>query len=288
MLLDIKKPIFINGLGRSGSSIFHQIFSKHPQVAWLSPLCDRYPKRPELNRMLMKSIDLPVAGKYLARYFGPEECYGFWETYCRGFRTPCRDLVKDDVTEKSKHQIRNALSKTYSKNRERLLLKITGWPRIGYLKEIFNDAIFVHVKREPRAVANSFLDVSWWWGWRGPQNWRWGELTEEYKQLWEAHDKSFIALAGIAYRTYQDALDSAIQHIDNSSYIEVSYEEMCSNPILTFKNVVEICELNWTEEFERTVKLTKLKNSNYKWENDLTKKQKEILENVLNYKADTI
>jgi hypothetical protein len=281
MSLEIKKPIFINGLGRSGSSIFHQIFSKHTAVSWLSPLCDRYPSRPQLNRWLMKNIDLPLIGKHLEKYYGPEECYAFWEAYCRGFRTPCRDLFPDDVTEKARKQIRNALSKTYSTNRDRLLLKITGWPRIGYLKTIFEDAIFVHVKRDPRAVANSFLDVNWWWGWRGPQNWRWGELPVEYKDLWEFHDRSFVALAGIACRIYQDAIDNALQFTNKDNYIEVTYESMCTDPVKTFKTVIDYCDLPWTSEFEKIVQTTQLNNSNYKWQQDLTKKQQNILNSIL-------
>ncbi len=58
--LQVSRPIFIIGVGRSGSSIFHQIFSHHPQVAWLSRLSEQYPDLAWPNRLLMSAINYPA------------------------------------------------------------------------------------------------------------------------------------------------------------------------------------------------------------------------------------
>ena len=71
------------------------------------------------------------------------------------------------------------------RKRNRLLIKITGWPRIGYLNEIFSDAKFIHILRDGRAVANSLINVEFWRGWQCPQNWRFGRLTEKQQKEWE-------------------------------------------------------------------------------------------------------
>ena len=99
--MEIVKPIFIVGVGRSGCSIFHEIFARHPNVSWLTKRCDKYPHKPQVNRRFMKMIDLPVINRFLPGNY-PEECYPFWEYHCNGFRRPCRDLLPEDVTLKTK------------------------------------------------------------------------------------------------------------------------------------------------------------------------------------------
>ncbi|MHC5059693.1 MAG: sulfotransferase [Planctomycetota bacterium] len=139
--MELKKPIIIVSTGRAGSTIFHRIMSEHPQLAWLSKFSAVFPDRPVMNRFFMQAIDLPLIGKVLTAKVRPGEHYKFWEYHCKGFRRPCRDLVADDVINKSR-RIRNVFSKMLTTNRNRLLLKITGWPRIRYLREIFPDAKF--------------------------------------------------------------------------------------------------------------------------------------------------
>src|SRR6516164_5365526 len=101
----LEKPIFIVGTGRCGSTIFHQIFAHHPQVAFLSGLCERYPGNPRYNRWAMQMMDMPVVRKWARRRFRPAEHWGFWEHYIRGFSEPCRDLRESDVRPKDKHRI---------------------------------------------------------------------------------------------------------------------------------------------------------------------------------------
>ncbi len=91
--------------------------------------------------------------------------------------------------------------------RNRLLVKITGWPRLGYLHEIFPDAKFIHVVRDGRAVVNSLINVDWWDGWKGPQNWRWGDLDLSQTDEWEKYGKSFVVLAGIQLKIIMNALE---------------------------------------------------------------------------------
>lgn len=278
----VEKPIFIVGVGRSGSTIFHRMFSEHPHLAWLSArLCNRFPDKPWVNRLLMQGIDYPVVGAHLRRRFSPGEGYLFWERHCRGFSEPCRDLVASDVTLKTKKYLPEVLSNILTPRRNRLLLKITGWPRIGFLQEIFNDAKFIHISRDGRAVINSMINVDWWWGWRGPQNWRWGELTPAQQAEWERFDRSFIALAGIELKILTEAMEKAKQTVKAANFMEVKYEDLCAAPTDVFKEVIQFCELEWLPDFERAVKKYSLQNSNDKWRQELTAAQQQIIEHFV-------
>lgn len=277
----IEKPIFIIGTGRCGSTIFHEIFSYHPNVSFLTGLCDSYPEKLWLNRMLIRTIDIPIL-RYISRKKSiPSEAWDFWQHYDKSFGRPCRDLLKEDVTNKTESIIRKAMSEIPTKKRNRLLIKITGWPRMGYLKKIFPDAKFIHVLRDGRAVANSLLNVDFWWGWGGPQNWRWGEFTPNQKEEWEKYGQSFVVLAGILWKLLLDALEEAKQTIEPADFLEIKYEDLCWQPIETFLLVAKFCELQWSSGFESVIRSSRLKNTNSKWQEELTDYQKKILNECL-------
>ena len=120
--MPIEKPIFITGLGRSGTTLIHTMLSTHPQVNWLSLLSGKFPGRPYLNRWLMSGIDVPILNIYLRRRFVRLENYAFWDFYFAGFSKPNRDLVASDVSLRTKRALRTAASELLTAKRRRLLL----------------------------------------------------------------------------------------------------------------------------------------------------------------------
>lgn len=277
----IEKPIFVIGAGRSGSSIFHQVFTEHPRVAWMSALCDRHPGNPVFHRALMRGIDLPWVGGLLKRRCESAECYDFWDHYFRGFSRPSRDLRADDATPHVVAGLRRAVEGLVTQHRPRLLAKITGWPRLGFLHEVFPDARFVHVYRDGRAFANSLLQVDFWLGWRGPEQWRWGPLDDELQREWEAHDRSFVALAGIQWKILMRAAETAKQSVPASSLLEVRYEDFAKQPVESFRQVADFCGLEWSMRFERALSRYRIESANYKWQKDLSPAQQAVLLAVL-------
>ena len=276
------KPIIVFGTGRSGTTIFHRMLSEHHNLVWLSQLCKKHPDKPFYNNLLMKSLDYPLLESMLRRKYHPLECYPFWEYYSKGFSTPYRDLFASDVSIKQKKNIVKIMSKMTTKQRNRLLLKITGWPRIGFLSEVFNDAKFINVIRDGRSVANSLLNVKFWNGWGGPEKWRFGPLSNKYKEEWRSYNYSFIVLAAIQWKILMDAAEKTKSHLDDSNLLEIKYEKLCSNPISVFKDVTMFCELEWNKNFEKKLKKYNLRNTNTKFKNQLNPQQQKELELVLN------
>ena len=277
----VDRPIFVVGTGRSGSTIFYRIFSEHPDLAWQSPFCDLFPAKPALNRMMLRAGNWPAIGTVLKRYLKPGERYKYWEHYSPGFSDPCRDLLRTDVTASNKRRIPAALGQLATSGRRRLLIKITGWPRIGFLHEIFPDAKFIHVYRDGRAVANSLLAVDFWRGWHGPAQWRWGDLDRQQQSEWEQHGKSFVALAGIQWKLMMSAMDQAARSIPASNFMQVRYEDFVRDPVSCFRKAVEFCELAWCARFEKSIRGHRLETANEKWRKDLTRQQQATLEAVL-------
>jgi len=277
----IIKPIIIVGSGRCGSTLFHRLLSKHEQVMWLSGFTIRFPDRPEWNRWAVRALDNPLVRRLFGGKVRPSESYRFWDRYAYGFSEPCRDLVKSDVSTRVKKQLNQAFGAMLTARRNRMLIKITGWSRMGYLDEVFEDARFIHIMRDGRAVASSLLHVDFWRGWYGPQGWRAGLLSAEDQALWESYDRSFTALAGIEWRIQMRAMDAARKLLDPRSFLEVKYETFCERPMETFGQVLEFAELPPSPALERAVKHAKIRSTSNRWRDDLAPGQQVVLDDLL-------
>jgi hypothetical protein len=277
----VEAPIFIVGTGRSGTTIFHRILSKHPSVAWLSRLCVKYPGRPWLNRWLMRGLSVPLVRGVLSMRWSPSEAYAFWEFNCPGFDNPYRDLLAEDVTPTSAARIQSAISQMMTRTRYRLLVKITGWPRILYLREIFPDARVINVTRDPCAVASSFLEVPWWDGWRGPTSWRHGPLPPDLDAIWREQGQSFVALAALECVIFERTMQHCRQSLPAGQILDVTYTRLCADPVGTFRSVVEHCKLDWSNQFEKVIMRVSLRNNDDKWRKYLTPRQQDVLVHTL-------
>jgi omega-hydroxy-beta-dihydromenaquinone-9 sulfotransferase len=279
--MTVTKPIIIVGTGRCGSTVFHRLLASHPQVMWLSGLCDRYPSKPAWNRRAVTALDNPLLRRAFGGRLRPGECYRFWDTHAYGFSAPFRDLVRADVTPRIKKQVRAAFEPMLTPARNRLLIKITGWPRLGFLSEIFEDAKFIHIVRDGRAVASSLLHVDFWRGWFGPQGWRAGMLSGEDLAEWESYNRSFAALAGLEWKIQMRAMDVARRALDPKQFHEVKYEAFCEQPLETFRRVLEFAELPPSTFFEQQVRAASIASTSHRWRDDLTAEQQAVLNRLL-------
>jgi hypothetical protein len=228
----------------------------------------------------MHGIDVPLLKIPLKWRFGPLENYDFWNSHYGGFFRPCRDLYADDVT----HQARRALRRTFGRlattKRNRMLMKTTGMPRIGFLSAVFPDAKFIHVIRDGRAVAHSRMNAVFWRGWDGRLLWP-GELPRSYRSEWEQFDFSFVALAGIEWKANMDLYEAAKRDNPNVRILEVRYEAFCAEPLAEVRRIADFAELPWSPLFERTIRDFYISSENAKWTKNLTDRQQQILNDVL-------
>lgn len=274
---DADRPIIIFGAARSGTSLLHRLFTLHEQTAWLTRLCDLYPDRPALNRFHLQLVDRPLIGPWLRRRLVPGECYPFWEHHSPGFSRPFRDLTEADLLPHTQQRLPLLLRQMTTARRSRPVLKVTGWPRVGWLRGIWPRARFVHIVRDGRAVLSSTLQVGFWMGWQGPHNWRFGPLPERYQALWEAHDRSFVALAGIGWNLVQDATLALPNAAD---VFTIRYENLCADPVAVLQQTADFCDLPWTPGFARAVAAYPVRTTDNRWREELTPPQQAIADAV--------
>lgn len=215
--------------------------------------------------------------------FAPSEAYNLIRReVSQVYENSCRDLVAQDVTpwlRKRFHEFFEARWRAQGK--ECFLHKYTGWPRIGFFAEIFPEARFVHIVRDGRAVANSWLQMDWWGGYRGPPLWQWGPLDERAQQAWMHSGQSFVTLAGLCWRILMDAFVSEGVKLHPSRYMEVRYEDFLSSPVESLRSMVEFVGLPWSTRIERAAAEGAVHDSRKRaFERDLTKDQVAELERV--------
>lgn len=278
---DIIKPIFIIGTGRCGSTVFHRTLARHPQIAWLSGFCNRLPGCVFINRSLMYLQDYPILNRIVKKYFPPTETTLYWEYLAPGFSTTFRDLRADDVFVGVKQRVHSELKRHLAGKRCRQLHKMTGWPKVEYILNLFPDARFIHLYRDGRAVANSLLQQKWWQGWKGPDHWRWGRLPEHYQKEWEQGNQSFLLLAAIQWKVLMDAYEKVKVQVRPDYYMEVRYEDFISNVRGTMEHVIDFCELSNKQYFNQANDFSHLFNANDKWQRNLTRQQRALLEQSL-------
>jgi hypothetical protein len=270
-------PLFIIGTGRCGSTVFHDLLAYHPQVSWFTRLVNKYPCHPRYNSMLVTLTGLPGAGALIRRNVSPVEGYRMWEHHFHGFAAPCRDLTAADAFPYAIASIRKMARACVTPSRPRLLLKITGWPRLGFLHAVFPTARFINVIRDGRAVASSLLRVGFWSGFRGPDNWGWGPLSAGQQARWEKAGRSFAALAALEWEVLMDAYQLAKQTVPADHLMEIRYEDLCANPVDVARSAADFAGLPWSRELERGIAALALKSQNDKWKQGLSPAQQEVL-----------
>jgi hypothetical protein len=240
--------VFFVGTGRCGSSLVHEIVARHPDVGFVSNVDDRLPSLGRLgdrNNALYRRVPERMTRKGRPR-FAPSEAYRLLDREVSPVVSePFRDLVASDATPWLIERFRTFFLRRMAAQDTRVFThKFTGWPRVGFIRAAFPEARIVHVVRDGRAVANSWLQMSWWDGYLGPDRWRFGPLPPHYRAEWEASDRSHVVLAGIAWKLLLDAFDAARAEVPDSDWLELRYEDVLDAPGESFARILDVCRLD--------------------------------------------
>ena len=252
---DGSRFVFVLGTGRCGSTLVEEVLCRHPSVGFVSNLEDRFSlplTAGRWNGSLYRRLPAAVTQKSRVRY-APSEAYRVLSREVSPLlASPMRDLVADDVTPWLEARFRRFFVERASvQHTETFLHKFTGWPRAGFIRGVFPSGRFIHVVRDGRAVANSWLQMPWWLGFEGPDHWQWGPLPDDLSAEWDESDRSFVVLAGLLWKMLIDAFDKARRAIPAADWLEIRYEDVAANPRTAFAKMLEFCGLPWDAEFER-------------------------------------
>lgn len=237
--VQIVRPIFIVGPGRSGTTLLLHMMSLHPDVAWFSGWTDRFPRWPQLALLsrLNDLTPLEKATRELRKWPRPSEAYGIWNSCFPSFSRADSDWDEEWIDETGAAKL-TRLIKSHLRwhGKKRFLTKYTGWPKLRFLKAVFPDAYFIYIDRDPRAVVFSYMKQKW--GFKNKPH-----LLDpmSMRQRLEFYTKRYLAL-------YQ-----AKRQLDVSDYIQVYYEQLIEDPLTMLREICAKTTLPPSDILERRI-----------------------------------
>jgi hypothetical protein len=206
--VDIVRPVFIIGCGRSGTTILGRLLSMHPDVVYLNEPRHIWALRPASDVWSAKA----AGGGKLA-------------------------LTRDDATPAVAARIRRAfVVEMHLQGGHQLVEKLPANSfRIGYVAAIFPDARFIHLVRDGMEVAASIERQAGLGHWFGVDDYKWRQLVD------------YAATQGLAglvplctsdfrrglleWRLAVDTIESMCGDLAPDSYIRLRYEELVARPL---------------------------------------------------------
>jgi hypothetical protein len=205
-----KRPIFVIGCPRSGTSALLELLLSSPELGWLH-----------------------------------HEGHALWDPYHRpkdrGWDSDA--LGAGDVSERERAYIYLAI-RMFVRDRRFIDKTTENCLRITYLRELFPDATFVFLRRAAAGNVNSLIEA-----WKARPRFLKYRLPEPLEGLGELNGNgwSFALIPGwpqlrsapleeICARQYiacNQAVLDARQSVDPSRWLEVSYEELVASPVET-------------------------------------------------------
>lgn len=266
---------FVLGTGRCGSSLVHEVLAHHPDAGWISNLDDRLAGTPlhlpaRHNGAVHRRLPTWATEKGRAR-FAPSEGWRLLASQVSpAVVEPWRDLTADDATPWLTERLHALfVGRAEAAGRPVLLHKLTGWPRTGLLDTALDDVRYVHVVRDGRAVAASWLQMPWWRGHLGPAGWHFGPLTDDEAAAWDASGRTQPALAGIAWAKLLDAFVAARAVVGEHRWLEVRYEDLVEDPGHHVDAMARHCRLGPDPALDRAVASVRWRPAGRPWERSL-------------------
>jgi tetratricopeptide (TPR) repeat protein len=195
--------IFIFGMPRSGTSLIEQILASHPQVTGLG--------------------ELPIAGECESLYMRQRNQ--------AGLRGPidAHDSRERELLEEVRERYLDMLFEREIPTACVIDKQPANFSRLGFLRLLFPEAIFIHTRRDPIATC-------------------WSLFTANFA----LHNPYYNSLEHLAhyYRCYQ-RLMRHWESVVGPQIEEIHYEALVSDPRVTIERLLQVARLPWDERCVR-------------------------------------
>lgn len=262
----VDRPIFVLGLPRSGTTMLQDTLCRHPQIAYINNTMNRFPdvlcavdrfrKRLgldfEIERYLVDSVPVSPGG--------PSDALSFWSRWfdVDPYSLEYRDIQAQGLSADARAAMHETIRKViwcYGDPRMRFFNKVIQCTTyVDMLRDLFPDARFVHIIRDPRMTANSMvklvkLEIQHQKDFRlyrldpeqGEQFFipypRFPRLTEHIR----TYGLTDLRTTAHIWQEVMDLVDDARERCPH--FHEVRYEDLLEQPESELGRILDFCEL---------------------------------------------
>ena len=201
----------------------------------------------------------------------PTEANNVWQKFTANDH---EFLSRDDVTAAADKYLRTVVENNLRIfKKPRFVNKCPGNSvRVEFLKEIFPDAIFIHIIRDGRAVGYSIMrsrleHSGAYWSVK-PPGWR--------KLL----NLPLVDACALQWKMTVKAILQSAQKLPHKQYLAIKYEDLVARPAEIFEQVAEKCDLIWQDDLLQTI-TAGMDNRNYKWRRQMSDEDQNTLNTLL-------
>ncbi len=232
--------------------------------------------------------DLPFVGvclkgqKERARRFvpSPNEGWDLWRHYLgeNFVYSSANDIIPPP---EQKEQILRLFRRIlFFQGKDRLIVKLTGPPRIKFLRRIFPEAHFVHILRDPRAVIHSQLKVERWRPGGNFENPWWNDLPQDYCEAWRDSGKPPIVLLAYQLRNIMEQVRQEGSLLPPRQFFEIRYEDFIRDVSGRTRDILRSCGLELHPRIIRYLQRVEIRSQNHKWPRHLGTQDVIIIEKI--------
>ena len=87
-------------------------------------------------------------------------------------------------------------------------------------------------------------------------------MTEEQRRRWDESGQSFVTLGAMELADMFDAMVAATPLVPPAQFMEIRYEDLCSDPTGTFESVTSFSDLDYTDDFNTSIVDFGFRNTN--------------------------
>lgn len=232
--------VFIVGAPRSGTTLLYQLMCRYTVVAYVSNFAARFWMAPLIGSMVAAALRRSDPGGIpLTSHLGgtvgsasPHEFTYFWEFHTGS--SGVHHLTRHELQSIDWTPVRRELSALSHWSRRPLVLKAINYVdyQIPFFRALFPNSRFIHVRRDPRYVAQSILesrvrrygsDRVWW------------SIRPRDVDAWR--DRDPVEQVCHQVRDCLSAVDQGMREVGAEASMEVDYEQLVKEPDVVLERV---------------------------------------------------
>ncbi len=268
--------VFLVGAPRSGPSILLDLLTAQPEFSYITTAVEADPANVRASGKT-RMYDVPLLGDFWfeRRYWkkklpAPAESPAFWEFYLPPFRYRHEEPKRhtgEDLEEKDCVRCREAVEEVQDLQRRDLFLgQFTGPSRVAMLRQVFPEAKFIQLQRDPRSVAIHLStrmkrERSANALWENREAWR-VLMPEALRGRLEDLPETPLNFSGVMVRWWHVQYRTELLALPETDRLSLAYADLLSKPDVTLKRALKFLGLKPAKRLERYVKYHTLQHSN--------------------------